>query len=221
MRQFAVIGLGRFGSSVAKTLSEKGCQVLAIDLDEEKIQDFSEITAQAVCVDATDEKALKAVGIESIDVAVVSVGSNIEASILIALTLKEIGIKEVITKAVTEDQGKVLERVGADRIIFPERDTGIRIANALTSPKVSEHIDLSADCSIIEIKAPQEFIGKTLKQLNLRIVSGLNIVAIKSKDEAGNDSINPIPEADYKIKPQDKIMIVGPNENIEKLKKKE
>jgi len=221
MRQFAVIGLGRFGSSVAKTLSEKGCQVLAIDLDEEKIQNFSEITAQAVCVDATDEKALRAVGIESIDVAVVSVGSNIEASILIALALKEIGIKEVITKAVTEDQGKVLERVGADRIIFPERDTGIRIANALTSPKVSEHIDLSADCSIIEIKAPQEFVGKTLKQLNLRIASGLNIVAIKSKDESGHDIINPIPEADYKIKPQDKIMIVGPNENIEKLKKKE
>lgn len=221
MRQFAVIGLGRFGSSVAKTLSEKGCEVLAIDTNEEKIQDFSEIVAQAVCVDATDEKALKAVGIENIDVAVVSVGNNIEASILITLVLKEMGIKELITKAVTEEQGRVLGRIGADKIIFPERDMGIRIANALTSPKVSEYIDLSSGCSIIEIKAPKEFVGKSLKRLNLRVDWGLNIVAIKTKDASGQEIINPTPEADYKIKERDKLMIVGPNENIEKLKKEE
>jgi len=135
MRQFAVVGLGRFGSSVAETLSSKGCQVLAIDTDEEKVQDLSELVAQAVCVDATDEKALKAVGIEPVDVAIVSVGGNIESSVLITLVLKEIGIKEVIAKAVTKDHGKVLEKVGADRVVFPERDMGIRIANALTSPK--------------------------------------------------------------------------------------
>ena len=221
MRQFAVIGLGRFGCSIAKTLSKKGCQVLAIDIDEEKVQDFSEVVTQAVCVDAMDEKALKAVGIENIDLAVVSVGNNIEASVLITLVLKEIGIKEVIAKAGTEDQGKVLEKIGADRVVFPERDMGIRIANALTSPKVSEHIDLSPDCSIIEIQAPQEFIGKSLKQLNLRTGYGLNIVAIKTKNASEEAIINPTPEADYKIKPQDKLMIVGPNENLEKLKKKE
>ena len=221
MRQFAVIGLGRFGCSIAKTLSKKGCQVLAIDIDEEKVQDFSEVVTQSVCVDAMDEKALKAVGIENIDLAVVSVGNNIEASVLITLVLKEIGIKEVIAKAGTEDQGKVLEKIGADRVVFPERDMGIRIANALTSPKVSEHIDLSSDCSIIEIQAPQEFIGKSLKQLNLRTGYGLNIVAIKTKNASEEDIINPTPEADYKIKPQDKLMIVGPNENLEKLKKKE
>ena len=184
------------------------------------MQDLSELVAQAVCVDATDEKALKAVGIESIDVAIVSVGGNIESSVLITLVLKEIGIKEVIAKAVTKDQGKVLEKVGADRVVFPERDMGIRIANALTSPKVSEHIDLSSECSIIEIKTPEEFMGKSLKQLNLRIEFGLNIVAIKSKDAKGLEVVNPTPEADYKIRPQDKLMIVGPNKNIEKLKKK-
>ncbi|NQT95531.1 MAG: TrkA family potassium uptake protein [Candidatus Omnitrophica bacterium] len=221
MRQFAVIGLGRFGSSVAKTLSEKGHQVLAIDLSEDRVQDFSDIVAQAVCVDATDEKALKVVGVNNIDVAVVGVGNNIEASILITLALKELGIKEVIVKSVTEEQGKVLQKVGADKIIFPERDMGVRLANALTSPKVSEHIDLSAECSIIEIKPPQEFINKTLKQLNLRVEFGLNIVAIKTKDSHGNEIVNATPEADYKIKQQDKLMIVGPNENIEKLKKKE
>ena len=221
MRQFAVIGLGRFGSSVAKTLSEKGYQVLAIDIAEDKVQDFSEIAAQAVCVDATDEKALKAVGVDSVDVAVVSVGNNIEASVLITLVLKEIGIKEVVAKAVTEEQGKVLEKVGADRIVFPERDMGIRVANSLTSPKVSEHIDLSSACSIIEIKAPKDFVGKSLKQLSVRVKYGLNIVAIKSIDETGAESINTTPEADYKIKALDKLMVVGPNENIEKLKQKE
>jgi len=220
MRQFAVVGLGRFGSSVAETLSSKGCQVLAIDVDEEKVQDISEVVAQAVCVDATDEKALKTVGIESIDVAIVSVGGNIESSVLITLVLKELGIKEIIAKAVTKDHGKVLERVGADRVVFPERDMGARIANALTSPKVSEHIDLSSECSIIEIKAPQEFIGRSLKQLNLRVEFSLNVVAIKSKDAKGEEVINPTPEADYKIRPQDKLMIVGPNKNIEKLKRK-
>jgi trk system potassium uptake protein len=221
MRQFAVIGLGRFGSSVAKTLSEQGYQVLAIDIADDKVQDYSEIVSQAVCVDATDEKALKAVGIDSVDVAIVSVGNNIEASILITLVLKEIGIKEVVAKAVTEEQGKVLGKVGADKIVFPERDMGIRVANSLTSPKVSEHIDLSAACSIIEIKAPQDFVGKSLKQLSVRVKFGLNIVAIKSIDEAGVESINSTPEADYKIKALDKLMVVGPNANIEKLKQKE
>ncbi|MFH1868074.1 MAG: TrkA family potassium uptake protein [Candidatus Omnitrophota bacterium] len=220
MRQFAVIGLGRFGSSIAKTLSEKGCQVLAIDTDEDKVQDFSEIVAQAVCLDATDEKALRAVGIENIDVAVVSVGNNIESSILITLMLKEIGIKEVIAKSVTEEQGKVLKRVGADKIIFPERDMGIRLASALTSPGVSEFIGLSSECSIIEIEPPDAFIGKTLKQLNLRVEAGLNIIAIKNKDKAGHESVNPIPEADYKIGPEDKLIIVGPNKNIEIFEKR-
>jgi trk system potassium uptake protein len=221
MRQFAVIGLGRFGSSVAKTLSEQGYQVLAIDIADDKVQDYSEIVSQAVCVDATDEKALKAVGIDSVDVAIVSVGNNIEASILITLVLKEIGIKEVVAKAVTEEQGKVLGKVGADKIVFPERDMGIRVANSLTSPKVSEHIDLSAACSIIEIKAPRDFVGKSLKQLSVRVKFGLNIVAIKSINEAGVESINSTPEADYKIKALDKLMVVGPNANIERLKQKE
>jgi len=221
MRQFAVIGLGRFGSSVAKTLSEKGYQVLAIDLNEDRVQDYSDITAQAVCVDATDVKALKAVGVENVDAAVVSVGNNIEASILITLELKELGIKEVVVKSVTEEQGKVLQKVGADKIIFPERDMGARLASTLAYPEVSEHINLSSSCSIIEIQAPQDFVGKSLKQLNLRVEYSLNVVAVKSQDEAGSEVVDPTPEADYKIKQQDKLMIVGSNENIEKLKKKE
>jgi trk system potassium uptake protein len=220
MRQFAVIGLGRFGASVAMTLSNKGYEVLAIDITEDKVQDFSDIVAHAVCVDATDEKALKTIGIESVDVAIVSVGNNIEASVLITLVLKEIGIKEVVAKAVTPEQGKILEKVGADKIVFPERDMGVRIANSLVSENVSEHIDLSPTCSIIEIKAPQDFIGKSLKQLRVRVEYKLNIVAVKSVNEAGQESINSTPAADYIIKGTDRLMVVGSNEDIEKLKKK-
>ncbi|MFH1645147.1 MAG: TrkA family potassium uptake protein [Candidatus Omnitrophota bacterium] len=220
MRQFAVIGLGRFGSSVATTLSEKGCQVLAIDIDDAIVQDYSEITTHAVCVDATDAKALKAVGIETIDVAVVSVG-DIEASILITLILKEIGVKEVISKSRSQQQAKVLERIGVNRVVFPERDMGVRLANMLTSPKVSEHIDLSDECSIVEIQPPNEFVGQSLKKLNLRVEFGLNIVAIKNVNKDGDVTLNTIPEADYEIKASDKLMVVGPNKNLDKLKQKD
>lgn len=221
MRQFAVIGLGRFGSSIAKTLAQKGCQVLVIDKDENKIQDISDAVTQAVCLDATDEKALKAVGIEQIDVAIVSVGNDIEPSILIALLLKEIGIKEVIAKAVTPQQGKVLEKIGVDRIIFPERDMGERLANALTSPKVADYLQLSGNCSIIEITPPKDFIGKTLKQLNIRAKYRLNIVAIKRKSEKGEETVNVVPVAEEKIGEGDMLLVAGANEDIERLKKKE
>ncbi len=221
MRQFAVIGLGRFGSSIAKTLAQKDCQVLAIDKDENKIQDISEAVTQAVCLDATDEKALKAVGIEQIDVAVVSVGGNVEASILIALLLKEIGIKEVIAKSVTPQQGKVLEKIGVDKIIFPERDMGERLANALTSPKVTDYLRLSSNCSIIEITPPKDFIGKTLKALNIRTKYQLNIVAIKRKNAKGEEIANVVPVAEEKIREGDRLLVAGANEAIEKLKKKE
>ena len=221
MRQFAVIGLGRFGSSIAKTLAQKDCQVLAVDKEEDKIQDISEAVTQAVCLDATDEKALKAVGIEQVDVAIVSVGDNIEASILIALLLKEIGIKEVIAKAVTPQQGKVLGKIGVDRIIFPERDMGERLATALTSPKVADYLQLSDKCGIIEIAAPKDFVGKNLKQLNVRTKYRLNIVAIKRKDEKGKETVNVVPLAEEKIREGDMLLVAGANEDIEKLKKKE
>ncbi len=221
MRQFAVIGLGRFGASVAKTLAQKNCQVIAIDKDEDKIQDISEAVTQAVCLDATDEKALKAVGIEQIDVAIVSVGVNIEASVLIALLLKQIGIKEVIAKAVTPQQGKALEKIGVDRIIFPERDMGERLANALTSPKVTDYLRLSGSCSIIEITPPKDFIGKTLKQLNIRTKYQLNIVAVKRKNAKGEETVNVVPVAEEKIREGDMLLVAGANEAIEKLKKKE
>ena len=228
MRQFAVIGLGRFGSSVAKTLSEKGCQVLVIDIDGDKVQDASAYVTQAVQVDATDEKALRAVGIENVDCAIISIG-NLEASILITLTLKEIGIGEIVTKAVNPTHGKVLRRIGATSVIFPERDMGARLANSLISPKILEQIELSPDYSIMETIAPKKFLNKSLQVLDVRAKFGINVIAIRKKEpiitEAGEtevkERINIAPEAGDVIEEGDVLVVIGSKKDIENLRKLE
>ncbi len=228
MKQFAVLGLGRLGFTVAKTLGQKGYQVLAIDIKKEPVQQVSEFVTQAVQLDATDEKALRAIGIEDVDAAVVSTGANLEASILVTLILKEIGVKNIVAKALSEEHSRVLERVGATKVVFPERDMGIRIANGLISPRIIEHIGLSKKYSILETPAPKEFIGKSLGQLSVRVKYGINIIAIKKKistinkkgEYADEDAIDASPEADNVIEEGDILIVVGKNENIEKLKKK-
>jgi trk system potassium uptake protein TrkA len=227
MRQFAVIGLGRFGSSVARTLSENGKEVIGVDSSEQIVQEMSEVISQAVCVDAKEDKALKALGIQNVDVAVVAIG-DLEASILITLTLKEMGIKEIVAKALTEDHKKVLEKIGATRIIMPERDMGQRMANALVTPNVLDHIDLSADSSIVEIMSPPDFVGKSLRELDIRAKHGINVIAIKRKTKSTSakgeveeeEKIEVTPKAGEIIKAKDILIIIGPNDKIEKLKKK-
>ncbi len=228
MRQFAVIGLGRFGSSVAKTLSEKDCQVLAIDINGDKVQDASAYVTQAVQVDATDEKALRAVGIENVDCAIIGIG-KLDASILIALTLKEIGISEIVTKAVNPTHGKVLRRIGATKVAFPERDMGARLANTLISPKILEQIELSPDYSIMETVAPNKFLNKSLEELDMRAKFGVNVIAIRKKEptitEAGEtevkERINIAPEAGDVIEEGDVLVVIGSKEDVEKLRKLE
>ena len=228
MRQFAIIGMGRFGSSIAKTLAEKGQEVLGIDIDEERVQDMSEVITHVVCIDATDEKALRAVGIENMDVAVVGIGGSLEASILVTLMLKEIGIKEIICKAVTVEHGKVLEKVGASKVIFPERDMGTRLANSLISPTIIEHIELSAECSIVEAVTPANFVGKTLGEIDIRAKYGVNVIAIKRKvpvvtkdgKKTVQQRIDVAPKADDTIYKEDILVVLGENKNIEKLKTK-
>jgi len=225
MRQFGVIGLGRFGSSVARTLSEEGHQVLGVDIDEDAVQAASEYVTQVVQVDGIDEKSLRSIGMDNVDVAVVGIGDQIEASILITLNLKEIGVKEIVCKAVTENHRKVLEKVGATKIVFPERDMGIRIAKSLISPKILEHIGLSSQCSILEMEPPDEFVGKTLQDLDLRAKYGLNVIAIKkqttdkvlAKYKKEEIDISPTPERI--IKKDDVMVVIGSNKNIEKVKK--
>ena len=223
MRQFAVIGLGRFGWSVAKTLSKQGHQVLAIDKDEELVQEISEFVTEAVQVDSTDEKNLKAVGIMNVDVAVVGIGANLETSVLTTLILKQLGIQHIVARAVTDEHGKVLEKVGADKVVFLERDMGSRVALSLISPSILEHIELSPEFSIMEVVPPKEFIGKSISDLDVRAKYGLNIIAVHKKElsAAGRcGELNVAPKADYVVKQGDIFIIIGSNNNLTKFKNK-
>jgi len=227
MRQFAIIGLGRFGASVARTLTDKKHQVLAIDADETIVQDLSDSVTQAVCLDATDQKALKAVGIESVDVAVCAIGNDLKASTLVTLNLKEIGIKEIVCKAQDEKQKILLERIGATRVVLPEREMGVRVANSLMASKVIEHIELSDESSIAELIPPKGFQGKSLRDIDVRAKYGLNVIGIKKKvksvskkgEVCESEKINMSPKAEDIITENDILVVLGSNEYIDKFKK--
>jgi trk system potassium uptake protein TrkA len=227
MRQFAVIGLGRFGYSVAETLIKKGAQVLAIDKDEERVQKISEIATYAVTLDATDEKTLKSIGVQNVDVAVVSIGEDIEASVLVVMILKEMGLKEIVAKAITDLHARILVNLGVSKVIFPEREMGKRLANSLIMPTVMDFIQLSDEYSIAEIPAPKEFGGKTLKELGIRARYNMNVLAIRRKvptliDE-GETSYSEetiiSPSADDTIEAGDILVILGENSKFQKLTK--
>jgi len=224
MKQFAVIGLGRFGMSVARALAEKNQQVIAIDSDEELVSDIAEFVPKAVCLDATDEKAMRAVGVNDVDVAICSIGTHIEASILTTVLLKELGVPQILCKATSTQHQKVLEKIGASKVILPEKDMGERIANSIiaSSDNVIEHIGLSGDSSIIEILPPQEFIGKSLRDLEIRAKYNLNVIAIKSEPSGEKEevAINVNPQATDTINAGDILVVFGENEKIEALKHK-
>jgi trk system potassium uptake protein TrkA len=215
LKQFVVIGLGRFGASIASTLYGLGNDVLGIDIDEEIIQYMADQITHAVQADATDEGALKALGVRNFDVAIVSIGQDIQASILVTLILKELGLKYVVAKAQNELHGKVLYKIGADRVVFPERDMGVRVAHNLVSTSVLDYIELSPDFSIVEIEPIPEWHDKTLGQLDIREKYGLNIMAIKR-----NEDVIISPKAKDYIFKGDILFVVGENKDIEKLEKR-
>lgn len=156
-RTFAVIGLGRFGAAMATTLTELGQDVIGIDSSEDRIAEMADVVTQAVVLDATDERALKSAGVPDADVAVVSIGEDIESSVLVVMQVKELGVHDIIAKAVTPLHGKILSKLGVTRVVYPERDMAIRIAHSLVVPNVLDYIDLSRDYSIVEVPAPKEF----------------------------------------------------------------
>lgn len=212
MKQFAVIGLGRFGVSVAKSLYMQGYDVLAVDSDEERIQKFTDEVTHVVQADSTDENALKALGIRNFDVVVVAIGEDIQANVMTTLLLKELGVAYVVAKAKNALHGRMLEKVGADKVVFPERDMGIRLAHNIISSNVLDYIELSPDLSIVEVNAPRELIGRTLQQANLRPRFGVNVVAIKSDEE-----LNVSPRAEDVIKAGDILIVIGKTEGVLKL----
>lgn len=211
-RQFVIIGLGRLGSSIAKTLHSLGNDVLAIDKSEDIVQEISDEVTHAIQLDATDENALKSLGIRNFDVAVVTIGEDIQSSIMVTLLVKELGIKYIIAKAQNEKHSKVLQKIGADRVILPEKEMGVRIAHNLVSSNILDYIELSPDYSIMEIQASKEWEGKTLKDLKLRSKYGINVMAIKSKED-----VNLSPLADDIIYNDDIIVAIGSAADLSRL----
>ncbi|GAB6157295.1 TrkA family potassium uptake protein [Desulfotomaculum varum] len=209
MKQFAVIGLGRFGSSVARSLAKMGYEVLALDNSEERVNDIIEDVTHGIQIDALDEHALKAVGIRNFDVVVVAIGQDVQASILVTVILKEMGIKYVVAKAQNDLHGKVLQRVGADKVVFPERDMGVKLAHALVSKNVMEQISLSADYSLVEMLAPNQFVNKTLAQSEARNRYGVSILAIRRGDQMIIS-----PGANQVIQEGDVLVVIGKTEKL-------
>ena len=227
MKQFAVIGLGRFGSSVAIRLAEKKQQVIAIDTSEELVHDIMDNVTKAVCLDATDIKAIKAVGVQNVDVAICGIGTDVESSILVTLMLKDLGVPVILCKATSSAHEKVLKKIGATKVILPEKDTGTRLADTLISlsDTVLDYIGLSGGASIIELVAPKDFIGKSLRELDIRSAYGVNVIAIKKRTkpakeghQAEEEKINVTPQANDIITKEDILVVFGENEKIEEIK---
>lgn len=211
-KQFVVIGLGRFGISLAKTVYDLGHDVLVIDKDEDLIQEISDNVTHAVQMDATDENALRTLGIRNFDVAVVTIGSNIQASVMVTLLVKELGVKYIIAKGNSDLHAKVLYKIGADRVILPEKDMGVRVAHNLVSSSILDYIELSPEYSIIEIESIEEWWNKSLKDIKLRSRYGINVVAIKKEND-----INVSPSAEDIIEEKDIVVAIGSVDELSKL----
>lgn len=214
--KFAVIGLGSFGSNVAKTLYQRGHEVLAVDRDKAKAEAAKDYSSHSVHMDSADKENLEALGIRDMDVVIVSLGPEMEASILTVLYLHELGVKRVVAKALTEDHAKILEAVGATEVIYPEKDMAIRTALKLTSPNILECLPLSSGVSIQEIAPPEKFIGKSLKELDLRNKYGVQVIAVR---ELIPERTIYIPRADFVIKDSDILVVMGEEEKLERIVK--
>ena len=213
-RDFAVIGLGRFGGSVCRELSMEGMDVLAIDIDEDKVNEFKNIASYAVIADSTDEITLKELGIKNIDHVIVSIGDNIQASILTTVILTDLEIKKITVKAQSDYHEKILNKIGADQVVHPERDMGKRIAHNIISSNILDYLELSDEHSIVEVKAGRKMRGKTLIDLDIRANYGCNVVAIKRAND-----INVSPSADDILDQDDILIVIGADRDISRFEK--
>lgn len=214
MRQFAVIGLGRFGSAMAGKLIENGCEVLVMDKDPKPVQGFRDQAHAAVIGDATDRKALESLRLDELDVVILCLGERMEASILATLYLKELGVKEIWSKVVSADHAKILSRLGVSKTVLPEKDTAQRLANQLSYPNMLDYLPLHPEYSIMQITCPPELSGKSLKELNLRSKYGVQVLAVQ---EYVPERIDMAPDGDFVVKDSDVLIVLGRNEDIEKL----
>lgn len=214
-KEFVVIGLGRFGGSIVSELIDLGAHVMAIDISPIKVDEYASIATQAVTADTTDESVLHSLGIRNFEHVIVAIGENIQASILTTLMLKEIGVPKITVKAQNIYHEKVLEKIGADVVVHPERDMGIRIANNMVSNNILDYLDLSDEHSIAEIKANDKIAGHTIIELDIRAKYGINIVAIKR----GYDILIS-PQTIEEIEKDDILIIIGSDVDIHHFEKK-
>ena len=214
-KQYAVIGLGRFGTALTRELFAEGAEVLAIDSDQDKVNDIEPYCTQAICADAADEAVLEKIGIRNLDVAIVCIASDIESSIFITLTCKQLGVNQVIAKAQNERHRHVLKKIGADIVIVPEEEMGAKLAANLLKPNMIEIMSLSDNFRMVEIKTPQKWQHKTLLQLNLRVTEKVTIVLIKRGKE-----IIVTPGGECELLPEDILVIAGTYADTKRLSNK-
>lgn len=212
-KQYAVFGLGNFGKSVALSLESLGCEVLAVDKSMEKVQEISEHVSYAMRADIEDVEAMRSIGARNLDGVVIALADSLEASVMATIVAKEIGIPYVIVKAQTELHGKVLKKVGADRVVYPEKEMGLKIARGIVETNFAEWIDLSPEFSLIEYKMPASWAGKTLLELKIRERLGINVVGFICDGEVSIavDPSQPFPENSI-------VILIGPNKALEELK---
>ncbi len=217
MKSFVVIGMGRFGRAVATELYKLGCEVLAVDTEEENVEYVADRVTHAIVGDATDETVLGSIGARNFDCAIVAMaGEDIQDSILVTLMLKDMGMKEIICKAKDELHRKVLLKIGADRVIMPERDMGERLAMGLTSTNIIDVLELSVDHSMVEVTPPPQWQGRSIRELDVRASYGLNIMAVRTTDRR---RIEVSPTGDYVIHPEDVLIVVGDNKSIKRFRR--
>jgi trk system potassium uptake protein len=215
MKKYAVIGLGKFGFHAAKALAADGNEVIAIDIDRAKVQAVDPFITEALVLNAMDKDALHSLGLEEMEAVVVSTGTNISFSIMICLHLGELGVKRILAKALDEDHEKILLRVGATEVVHPERDMALRISRALSRPNLLDFIPLSDDFDLVQLEPPPEFVGRSLKELNLRAKHNVHVIAIKRG--GGNGSLL-IPPADFVIGASDVLVMLGKTADLRKIR---
>ncbi len=215
MKTFAIIGLSTFGHYMAQFLSDRNLDVIVIDSDEDRVERAKQYVTKGIIADATDRVTLQSVGIDEADAVIVSLGESIDASLLVVMHLKEIGVKEIYVKVLTEDHAKIVSILGVTEIIFPEKDSAFTIAQRIDNHNVLDYIPLMDGYSIIDLTVPQTFIGKSLAELDLRNLCGTQIVIIRQS--LAQEVV--VPKGDYAIKTGDVLVVMGKHEDLERLKK--
>lgn len=215
--QFAVIGLGNFGYAVARTLAEKGCQILCIDESEARLERVRYIATHAVQADAADEKVLREVGVAEADCVVVSLGRDMEASLLIAMALRDIGVKKLVVKAVNPLHGRILKKLGVDRVVFPESDMGRRVAETLVTPSILDYLELGDGHGVAEVSAPEKFWQRSLADLRLRTSYGVTVLAIRRASQEIQPTIIVNPAGTELILEGDILIVIGEDKHLKNL----